>query len=204
MTWADISDASWSTNDHIHNLGIDASNGWLYATMGDSTGGIWRSKLKDGTDWVRKVGTIGGNAEYLWIPLAFDGTYVYSGDDEGDGSVWRFADDGTGTGQTPTLVLNDAYEHNVYYLARDPSGLLWCCMPPSDAVGTNVRGAIYVSSNGTTWTKIYQAPPVAYASWFNGASSLWTLQHGTTQWGNQSGGTSYFPLGGTGVKVSVA
>lgn len=205
LNWTDISDANWSTNDHVHGLGIDAANGWLYATIGDSTGGIWRSKLLDGTDWVRKTGAIGANAEYSFIPLEFDGTNVYAGDDETDAAIWTFADDGTGDTQSPSLALNDPETHNVYYLKRDPSGRFWCCMPPSDATASNVVGVIYTSTDGSTWTKIYQAPPEAYADWLNGASSLWTLHTGTTQWGNQTGGESLFPLNNfNGLKVSVA
>lgn len=194
VTWTNIADASWSTNDHVHGVGIDAATGWLYATIGDTTGGVWRSKLKDGTDWVRKVGTTAGDAEYLFIPLEFDGTYVYFGDDQQEGAIRRFADDGTGDVQATATVLDDADKHNVYYLKRDPTGRFWCCMPPADAVWGEEKGKIYVSDDGEAWTLIYQATPMPYATWVNGASSQWTLHTGTTQWGNQLGGTNLFPL----------
>lgn len=190
--WTDISDASWSTTDHVHDVAIDPVNGWLYATIGDSTAGVWRSKLKDGTDWVRKT----TSSTYKYIPLAFDGTYIYVGDDEADGTVARFQDDGTATTVAPTTVLTSGYLHNCYYLARDPSGRFWACFPPADATTPNVVGSVHVSDDGATWTKVYQAPSEAYASWNNGASSTWTLHTGTTQWGTRTN-ANLFPLKGS-------
>lgn len=202
--WTDISDASWSTNDHIHGVGIDAASGWLYATLGDTTGGIWRSKLKDGTDWVAKTST-----SVKWIPLVFDGTYVYTADDEALGTVARFQDDGTSGTQSLTTLLDDPDTHNVYYLARDNNGRFWCSMPPADASNpTNTQGAVYISDDGTTWHRIFTMPKITYSTWNTGGgsgddSSEWQLHTGTTQFGSNN--ECLFPgYSSNGLKFSIS
>jgi hypothetical protein len=205
VTWTNIAAAGWSSNHHVHALGVDPATGWLYATIGDNTGGVWRSKLKNGTDWVRKVGTTAGNAQYLFIAVEIADGYVYVGDDMEQGRIWRFQDDGTSDEQAVTLVLDDADNHNVYYLKRDPSGRFWCCMPPADGGNTEVHGKIYVSRDGVTWKRIYRAAPILYSEWMSGAGAWWALHTGTTQYGNQPGGTNLFAFrDATGVRVTLS
>lgn len=202
-TWTDISDSSWTNTNHVHDVKYDSTTGWLYATIGDIDGydGVWRSKLKDGSDWVRKT----TSSSYQWIPIEFDGTYVYVGDDENDGIIARFTDDGTGTTVAPTTVLTTGSLVNCYYLKRDPDGVFWAAFPPADAVNINQPGAIYRSSNGSTWERLYRHHPVTYADWFDEAapaSSLWTLQTGTMHWGSRPASIgNFFPLGGKGLRI---
>jgi hypothetical protein len=184
-SWTNIADASWSATYHIHGLGIDTSTGWLYATTGDvdGTDGIWRSKLKDGTDWVRKT----SSTNLQFIPVVFKDGYVYSADDSKLGQVFRFQDDGTSTGITPAVVLNTQAGHNNYYLGKDNSGRLWTCFANTSDVGTvGVAGGVWVSNDGVTWLKLIIAPNMAYGDWYNSSdipASKWTMNTGTQQFG---------------------
>ncbi len=184
-SWTNIADATWSATYHVHGLGIDPSSGWLYATIGDvdGTDGIWRSKLKNGSDWVRK--TTATNLQY--IPIVFKDGYIYTADDAKLGQVSRFQDDGTSSGITPTVVLNTQSGHNNYYLAKDNSGRLWTCFANTSDVDTpGVAGGVWVSDDGLVWNKLIVAPNIAYAEWYNPSdipASKWTMNTGTTQFG---------------------
>jgi len=75
-TWTDISDPSWVNTNHIHSLKVDPETDWLYATIGDVAGyqGCWRSKLKNGADWVLKFAD--ETASFNFIPIFFLDDYV--------------------------------------------------------------------------------------------------------------------------------
>lgn len=189
VSWSDISDSSWTDLHHVHGLHIDPDTGWLYATTGDTdiNDGVWRSKLKDGSDWVQK--TAGG---YQYIPIESDGTYIYVGDDESDGTISRFVDDGTASLASPSVVHTTGALHNCYYIKRDPNGVLWACFPPTDATGAplSTAGIILVSLDGANWYRIFRLPVMTYTDWNNtavdGSTSRWSLHSGTTQFGPQA------------------
>lgn len=191
VNWSDISDSSWSVMHHVHGLGIDPVNGWLYATIGDENvlSGVWRSKLKDGSDWVQKTPN-----DYQYIPIEFFGGQIYLGDDEQAGTISRFSDDGTATRATPTVVLTEGSQ-NCYYLKKDNNDLLWALFPPANDDDLNVpAGYMEVSTDGTTWIRVFRLLPMVYSSWNAGSSSsIWAMHTGTTQWGNRNISDNLFP-----------
>jgi len=202
-TWSDISHGTWTAGDHIHGLTIDVSNGWLYAATGDENGtdGLWRSKLKDGSDWVIKT-----SDSYQYIPIVAAGGFIYLADDQRDGQVTRLTDDGTTAVVTPTVVLDTGFDHNCYYLAEDLQGRLWAYFPPMNSVDTDIYGFVYISDDGVTWERLMTHPPMTYAEWFAGdETSHWTFHTGTTQFHVKFNG-NFVPLSPAkgSVKISVS
>ena len=120
LSWEIISDSSWyGPSYHIHNVRIDPSTGWLYAAVGEGPvgydkGGLWRSKLKDGSDWVFKYGSPDGKLPPVGI--AFDGSDIYLAMEIDALGVYKFQDDGTDTFQAMSdsqRVLYDPETQNL-------------------------------------------------------------------------------------------
>jgi hypothetical protein len=155
--WASISDSGWagsgSWNTHVHNVRIDPQTGWLYVSIGDvgstTQRGLWRSKLKDGSDWVRKYST------ETVLGVVCKGSYVYESTDQSgtNGRVLRFQDDGTGNIQTFTTVLDIGTDRVSYYMNIDPQGAILVSFLNEI---NSASSFIYMSRNGTTWTKVLE------------------------------------------------
>lgn len=187
LNWTDISPSAWTSTHHVHGLEIDVSNAWLYATIGDASlggdggGGLWRSKLKDGSDWIQKM----TDGNYQYIPVVSRGNYMYLGDDQNDGSVSRFIDDGTSAKVTPTVVLSDPGS-NCYWIGKDDSNNLYAALPPTDGSSeTGIRGSLWYTLNGLNWSLIHRTPPMPYSEWADISGGFdeakWALHTGTTQ-----------------------
>lgn len=153
LTWTSISDAAWANQDHVHGCRVDNSTGWLYAALGDNDedDGLWRSKIKDGSDWVFKCATAGTN-DHQYIGIVFKGGYVYLSGDSSikNEAVQRFQDDGTATRLTPSTVLNNpGSSWGVFAMEKDRRNYIWVFLRPSHGYGY-----VWVSKDGTTWTAI--------------------------------------------------
>lgn len=167
VNWTDISDPNWLVEDHIHiqNLRVDPSNGWLYAAMhaGPSGGALWRSKLRDGSDWVKKVITPPSPNDNAFIGIVFKDGWVYCGHDTWDGyNVSRFQDDGTGNSQVPVVVLQSNFGEPTYYMEKDPTGRIWCGIH-DDSPATHNQARLYTSDDGTNWSLIDWAGMMQFA-----------------------------------------
>lgn len=146
--WTNISASSWLGQRHVHNVLIDPSTGWLYAALGDwgvCAQGVWRSKLKDGTDWVWKGPSI--SDKYAFVGMAVKDGYIYLGSDVNDGCIWRFKDDGTHDVQVFEIIHNDDLDMYIYYLRTDNCGRLWAGILCSGVGQTK----LLTSNDGTTW-----------------------------------------------------
>lgn len=148
ITWSNISKSDWNTNysgmNHIHNVRYDPSTGWLYASANNWP--LWRSKLKDGSDWVLKIDVSPCDEA---IGIVFKEGWVYISTDQADGKVWRFQDDGTDNVQIPTEVL-DSIDVNSYYMEMDQSGRIWVSFQDDGEAGP---AKLFTSEDGTTWTE---------------------------------------------------
>lgn len=178
--WTNISSEAMMAGRHIHGLHIDPTNGWLYANIGDSTDalGMWRSKLKDGSDWVKK-------SALKAIGITSHSGYIYTGDDAMLGSIQRFQDDGGADIATPVKVLESGTRCNIYWLVKDQTGRFWTSSPASDAVYGACTGYLFTSTDGVTWETVTSTPGIDYSSWYNASNpsaSYWTFHTGTTQW----------------------
>jgi hypothetical protein len=188
-TWIDISPTTtWDNLNHVHNVRVDPATGWLYCAIGDTrvcvSSGLWRSKRKDGSDWVRKLDNVKGNAQFIGI--GFLNGSVYVSDDMKAGEVWRFTDDTTDNLQTNyAVVLKTGMVHNSYYLEKDLKGRMIVSFAPTNAgalLGGHPKGQVYISENGVTWAKILEVDNISYDRWFNSRKitlSEWTLRDGT-------------------------
>lgn len=148
VNWTDISDPTWddsyvSGDRHTHATKVDATTGWLYVLIGDDgpVDGIWRSKLRDGSDWVKKNST-------QCVGIDFLSGYTYVGNDGNSGDVFKFQDDGTGSTQDMSTALDIGASGNVFILKKDNSDRLW--------VGFHLIG-LYTSEDGATWTQQEEA-----------------------------------------------
>lgn len=163
-TWTDISDPRWSGTRHVHNIRVDPSTGWLYAATGDTDGldGVWRSKKKDGSDWLIKFSD--GKNRLQFIGMAFKGEWVYMGCDSvfSKDAIYRAKDDGS-----PIKVMPEAVARwggwGVFYLEKDRSGRLWATLRPHGS-----RGKLYTSDDGSKWTLRAVAEEVDIAGWRDG------------------------------------
>jgi hypothetical protein len=142
VNWTDISDATWddsyvSGSRHIHEIRYDPTSTWFYVNIGDDgpADGLWRSKLGDGSDWVLKNNTQG-------IGVAFKDSYVYDGSDTGNSRLFRFIDDGTGSEQDMTTLLDLGAVGAPFILKEDNSARLWAGF---------YEVGLYTSDDGTTW-----------------------------------------------------
>ena len=86
--WTNIGQAG---NDSIYALAYDSANNVLYA--GTFGSGVWRCANPDGNSptWEDITPGVWAGAQLDVRCLAFDGTVLFSGSDQGDG-VWRCAD----------------------------------------------------------------------------------------------------------------
>jgi hypothetical protein len=161
--WTGISSSSWTSENtsHVHRVRIDPTTGWLYATIGDTNGtgaltGLWRSKLKDGTDWVRIYGDTPTTLKSAFVGIVFANSYIYLGDDNelDNGRIYRFQDDGTSDLRTVSdsdLVLNitDGVNRAAFYFQKDDTGRMWVTFYPYPSPAD---GQLWTSEDGTTWT----------------------------------------------------
>jgi hypothetical protein len=188
LNWTDISSPDWvqSPYNHIHNVRVDPSTGWLYAVLGDAGPylGVWRSKLKERTDWVFK-----GRDDFIGYPfvsLAFKGGYVYLGADAEDGKIWRFQDDGTSNAQVFTCVYDDVLPNEVFVLETDKSGRLWAGLV---SVVENGENKVLTSEDGTTWTlRETRTSPSPYSTFGRGTRVFRALNDFLTCYEAEGGG----------------
>ena len=184
--WTDISPiTAWDNQYHVHNVRVDPATGWLYCAIGDTfPTGLWRSKLKDGSDWVHKLDNARGDAHFIGIGFLNGGVYV--SDDKKAGEVWKLPVSYAAYLQTNyTVVLKTGLVHNSYYLEKDLKGRLVVSFAPTNAgalFGGQPKGRVYTSEDGMTWTKILEVNSMPYNKWFNSKKvilSEWTLRDGT-------------------------
>ena len=152
-TWTNISDPNWTAAngyDHVHSVLIDPSTDWLYVALGDfaTYEGVWRSKLKDGSDWVFKGPS--DRTDYQFVGMEEKDGYIYLGSDRWDGCIWRFQDDGTDAAQTFTVVHDNPIDKHIFYLKKDNAGRLWAGILNNEVGGTT---KLLTSDDGTTWVE---------------------------------------------------
>jgi hypothetical protein len=170
LTWNCIDDPSWKNQNHCHSLALDPATGWLYATLGDndSYDAVWRSKLKDGSDWVKKAGDRAvdhplNESSYQYVGIAFKDGYVYLSPDSYKAGIFRFKDDGSNVYVKPQKVLS-MMEFG-YWLQKDSNGRLWATCVPTRFSTIPYGGTLYTSEDGLTWTERYTTLVENYTEW---------------------------------------
>ena len=194
--WTDIGHAAWvdAGQDHIHGLRINPTDSYLYTTIGDAMAqrGCWRSKLKDGSDWVFKARV--NNDLDAFIGCAVKDDYIYLGTDYKiagkEGRIWRFQDDDTGNVQAATEVLDtggttnnaDKYRLSNFYLEVDTSGRIWAAFSNDGWGYVNRNSSLWSSANGTSWTRHLLHGEMNDANW----QSSHAFRDGTRNFGSSN------------------
>jgi hypothetical protein len=161
MNWENISDNRWKETRHVHNVRVDPKTGWLYASLGDLIGlrGVWRSKEKDGSDWVLKFGDARNRLQF--VGMTFKNEIIYLGCDSrfSKHSIFRCEDDGTPRKINPSEIIG--WEGwGVFYLEKDRNGRIWAAQRPIGG-----RGKLYTSMDGMRWRLRSVAEEEDISSW---------------------------------------
>lgn len=182
-TWAQVyvNDRAGTQNDHIHDLRVSPATGYIYATSGDLGGEdvILRS-VDSGANWTEIY-----NGSIRFVPLAFNGGYVYIGSDDSYNYIYRIPDNTDAT-VTPEIVYTKppGYESWFFSSSQDGDYILF-----GQADGR--ESYLLIAFDGTNYYEAY-SDAAALAS-----EGFWTISR------NNNGGVFYVgrPSSAMGLKV---
>jgi hypothetical protein len=143
-------DTGVGQQDHVHDLRVDPTSGWIYATLGDETPYIMVRSKDAGENWSIVVMPFG---TYQMVPMAFAHGYIYLGTDAPGTfcGIYRFQDNGGAGEQTLDLVYSysGAYEKAAVYCAGEYGDTVF--------FGTwdNIKDTCILQYDGSDWTQPY-------------------------------------------------
>ena len=161
-TWDEkfSADLGASSIDHIHDLRVDPTTGYIYATIGDPTTDTLLRSVDAGENWT--VVVTGGDQ---LLAITFLDGYVYVGSDRASGGekIYRFTDDGS-----PTVTLESFYtlpsaKSNPVYFANSYNGKIFFGCSNEHTNETSIF--VY---DGSRWSEVYTATL---------APNWWTSRH---------------------------
>jgi photosystem II stability/assembly factor-like uncharacterized protein len=178
-------DLGAGSQDHVHDLRVDPSSGWIYAVLGDETPIILIRSKDSGENWSQVVMPFG---TYQMTTISFAHGYIYLGTDApGDFcGIYRFQDDGTAGEQDLTLVYT--------YPGSYADAAVYCAGEYGDKVffGTwdNIKDTCILVYDGSDWT-------TPYTNAAFGWSGYWAVSR------HHRGGVFYFNHGNNyGIKFA--
>ena len=114
---------------HVHEVFVNAYNGWIYAAVGDGTPALMRSK-DNGTTWVNL------HSKMLFASINAKGSTVYLGEDvyildEKDSTrIWRFNDTGNGYATLEKVFdFGSRFAGNVFWMKELNGKLVFGTVP---------------------------------------------------------------------------